>query len=359
MQNAPSALGPARAFLVLLILLLLLTIGMVAPYLLAVFLAWILATVLRPFYGFLVRRRWKPTWAAILATTVATVTIILPIVGFGIATVSNLIRIVAPYAKQGLDVDWWTAQIARLPFAVSVFHGPDEIRTFLEENSKAALAFVANGLTTMAAASPEFGLQLALTLLGLYFILRDGRRFCDWMEPRIPLPNDTKSHLAHTLDATAYSSFLSMLFASLAQSLVVLVGFLVLQVPMAMLAFGVAFVAAWFPIFGVTPVWLAATIYLFAVDRTGAAVGMIGFGAAASIADNVVRPWVMKERDHVHPFISLLAIFGAIRFFGLIGVLVGPVVAACMIEVLRIWPEFGRTLGITRDRVRLSEGDQR
>jgi predicted PurR-regulated permease PerM len=358
MQNAPSPLSLAKAFVVLLVLLLLLSIGMVAPYLLAVFLGWILATVLRPLYAFLVRKRWKPTWAATLATAVATFTIILPIVGFGAATVSKLIRVVAPYANDGLDADHWAAQIAELPFATSIFHGPEEIRAFIEENSKAAIGFLVNGLTGLVAAAPEFALQLALALLGIFFILRDGGRFCAWMEPRIPLPNDTKAHLARTLNATAYSSFVSMFLASLAQSLVVLVGFLVLKVPMAGLAFGVAFVAAWFPIFGVSPVWLAAMVYLFAVDRTGAAIGMIAFGVAAGLADNGVRPWVMKGRDNIHPFITLVAIFGAIRFFGIIGVLVGPVLAGTLIEVLRIWPELAKTLGLARERVVLTDGEQ-
>jgi predicted PurR-regulated permease PerM len=86
-------------------------------------------------------------------------------------------------------------------------------------------------------------------------------------------------------------------------------------------------------------------IFLLFTDRTGAGIGMIGFGAIAGIADNVIRPWVMKDRDDIHPFISLLAIFGAIHFFGIFGVLVGPVVAACLIEFLALWPKFARELG--------------
>jgi predicted PurR-regulated permease PerM len=357
MRTLPSPPKLAKAFLALLILLLVLSIGMVAPYLLAVFLGWILATVLRPFYAFLVRKRWKPTWAAALATAAATFTIILPIVGIGIATVSNLIRVVGPYAGAGLGADRWADQIARLPFATSIFQGPEEIQAFIDENSKAVISSVVNALTGLVAAAPEFALQLALALLGIFFILRDGGRLCAWMEPRIPLPDDTKAHLARTLNATAYSSFVSMFLAALAQSVVVVVGFLLLKVPMAGLAFGVAFVAAWFPIFGVSPVWLAAMVYLFATDRTGAAVGMIAFGVAAGLADNGVRPWVMRGRDNMHPFITLVAIFGAIRFFGIIGVLVGPVLAGTVIEVLRIWPEVAKTLGVGEDPLILTDTD--
>jgi len=346
----PSPTNVSKAFLILLIVTGLLTIGMVAPYLLAVFLGWILATVLRPLYQFLIARKWKPTRAALVGALIATFTIILPIAGFGFATVKNLIRVVSPYAKGGLDGEVWAGRILRIPIVRSIFESPEEFKVFFDENSRKAIEMITGGLSGVIGAAPELALQLVLALLGCFFFLRDGAAFCAWMSPRVPLPPETKSDLARTLGATGYSSFLSMLFASLAQSIVVFIGFIVLKVPMAMLAFGIAFVAAWFPIFGVTPVWIAAMIYLFASDRTGAAIGMIGFGLVASVADNVVRPWVMNDREDIHPFVSLVAIFGAIRFFGIIGVLVGPVMVACLIELLKLWPDFAAELGLLTEK---------
>ena len=139
-----------------------------------------------------------------------------------------------------------------------------------------------------------------------------------------------------------------MMAAASVQALVVFVGFLVLGVPMAGLALGLAFVSAWIPIVGVTPVWLSAGLYLVIQQRYGAAIGMLIFGVAAGLVDNVVRPWVLKGRNDLHPLLSLISIFGGVYYFGIMGVLVGPVALACAIEFLTLWPEFADELGLSK-----------
>jgi len=346
MSSPTSSSALPRAFLMILLFVLALNLGLVAPYLLAVFLGWIFATVLTPFFRWATRKLRRPKLAALLATLLATFTIILPIGAFSFLTVKNIVRVVEPYVKSGIDSDVWVARAQEIPLVTRVFDGPDELREFVGQNGKKVLAAVSAGATGVIAGLPEVALQLVLALLTGYFILVQGRQFREWMSPRIPLDGETQTALAKNLNDTAYSSFLSMFFAALAQSVVILVAFFVLKVPFATLAFGLAFIFAWFPIFGVTPVWLAALVYLLIVGRSGAAIGMVAFGIAVGLVDNIVRPWVLKGRADIHPLVSLVAIFGAIHFFGLIGVLVGPVAAGCAIEFLTLWPKFSEQLGL-------------
>lgn len=339
-----------KAFLFILLLVVLLNLVLVTPYLLALFLGWIFATVLKPLHGFLLRKKWGPKWAALCATFVATFMIILPLVGLGFVTVKNLIGLVSSYSKQGVDVDALVARVQGIPFVNQIFSDLGEFRSFLDENSKKGLGHLSDALASFIGAAPESILQLVLALLATYFFLLEGKKFSTWIGPRIPLEPSTRTLLSKRLNAIAFSGFLSMFLASLAQSLVIFAAFIILKVPFAMLAFGVAFVCAWFPIFGVTPVWLAALIYLALADRVGAAAGMGIFGLAAGVVDNFVLAWVMKDRSNIHPLISLVAIFGSIHFFGLTGVLVGPVIAACLIEFLKLWPEFSGQIGMKSEQ---------
>jgi predicted PurR-regulated permease PerM len=336
-----------KAFLVALLVVFLANFALVAPYLLAVFLGWLLSTVLQPLHDRLREKQgWNSAPASLVSTLVATFTIILPIVGFAFLTVKNLIRTIGPHVKDGLNVDTWVEKIERIPLAHRIFDGTDEIRNFLTQGAQGGGERVLKILTGILGMAPEAVLQLVLALLTCYFVLRDGDQLRKWMSPRIPLPPESKKELACSLADVAYSSFLSMFVASIAQAVIVLVGFLLLKVPMAALAFGLAFIFAWFPIFGVTPVWLAATIYLLISDRFGAAIGMLGVGVIAGLADNIVRPWVIKGRSDIHPLVSLVSIFGSIYFLGIFGVLVGPVFAACLIELLRQWPRYAKELGL-------------
>lgn len=334
------------AFLTFLILILLLNVVMFAPYLLAIYFGWIISTILHPMQCKLELRGWKPSRAAFLGTIIALFTMVIPIGGFAYATVKNLSKVIKPYTESGVDVDRIIERVYSIPLAHHFFDDRDEMRAFVDDNSKKVIGGVANTLRNILSTAPEMALQLVLALLTAYFILVDGKTLRDWMSPRIPLPIQTKAEFSKRLNDTAYSSFLSMLAAAVGQSLVVFIGFIVLGVPMAPLALGVAFICAWFPIFGVTPVWVAGTIYLFAADSPGKALVMIGIGVIASLVDNVIRPWVLKGRADIHPLVSLVAIFGGIAYLGIPGVLVGPVVVAWAIEFLRIWPTFAEEVGL-------------
>ncbi|MBS1958927.1 MAG: AI-2E family transporter [Bdellovibrionales bacterium] len=338
-----------RAFLVLLVTVFLVNLTMLAHYLMPLFLGWVFSTVLNPFHKWLIFKKWKTQRAGLVSTLAALFVIILPIGGFGFALVKNLIRIIAPLAKSGVNIDAMIGRIYSFPIAARVFEDQDDLRLFIDENSKKVVGTLMESLTNLLSSAPELILQLVLALLACYFILVDGKRFRTWLDPRIPLPADAKKHLVKSLNDMAYTSFLSMLAAAFAQSLIVFAAFVVLGVPMASLALGVAFVCAWFPIFGVTPVWLGGLIYLAIQDKPGLALGMLVFGIAAGLVDNIVRPWVLKGRADLHPLISLVAIFGAIKYLGILGVLVGPVVVCCLIEFLQLWPQFAELLGLNPD----------
>ncbi len=68
---------------------------------------------------------------------------------------------------------------------------------------------------------------------------------------------------------------------------------------------------------------------------------MLGLGIFTASIDNVVRPWILKGRNEMHPFVALLSIIGGIETFGVPGVFLGPIIAALLITLLQIWPLIG------------------
>ena len=334
------------AYLAFLIIILLTNLTLVAPYLLAIYFGWIISVVLTPLQNWCLKKNWKQKHAALFGTLLSLFMLILPVVGFGFGLVKNLIRLIGPYTESGVNLDEWFGKLYEFPLVQKAFDNQQEMTAFVNEHSKKAMGQASHVLTGILSSAPELILQLVLTLLTTYFILIDGKKLAQWMSPRIPLPARTKAEFVKVLNDTAYSSFLSMLAAAVAQSMVVFAGFIILGVPLAFLALGVAFVFAWFPIFGVTPVWLTAVIYLFATGPVGKAIVMIIFGVVAGLIDNVIRPWVLKGRADMHPLVSLVAIFGGIAFLGIPGVLVGPVLISLGIAFLRLWPNFAPQVGM-------------
>jgi predicted PurR-regulated permease PerM len=136
------------------------------------------------------------------------------------------------------------------------------------------------------------------------------------------------------------------LAAAAAQSAMMLLSYLTLGVPAASLAAGATFLFAWIPLVGSSPVWLAGAIYLYAHDAILKAILMVVFGLMAGIVDNVVRPMILRGRSKMHPLVSLVAIFGGIEMFGIMGIFLGPILAAVLIALLQLWPEIGQRFGL-------------
>ena len=63
---------------------------------------------------------------------------------------------------------------------------------------------------------------------------------------------------------------------------------------------------------------------------------------AAGIAGNVdslIRPLIYKRISNIHPMITLVGAFAGVRYFGLLGLILGPLGIAYLFELLRFYRE--------------------
>ena len=94
------------------------------------------------------------------------------------------------------------------------------------------------------------------------------------------------------------------------------------------------------PVLGSGLVWLPAVVILVSQGRYGAAAVMLVIGAGiASNVDNVIRPLVYRRVSNIHPMITLVGAFAGVRYFGLLGLLLGPLAIAYLFELLRFYRE--------------------
>jgi predicted PurR-regulated permease PerM len=55
--------------------------------------------------------------------------------------------------------------------------------------------------------------------------------------------------------------------------------------------------------------------------------------------ENVVRPYVFKRFSEVHPMITLVGAVLGVSYFGLIGLLIGPLALSYFFELIRMYRE--------------------
>lgn len=327
------------------------TLRMVAPYLLAVFMGGILALLFYPLYRYLRdQKTMKPRASATVVTVGMVLVIMVPLILFVVAAVRQGIVVGQAVANnEDLSFEILQGRLSNIP-GVETFIGKDfALEESLKNMVRNAAKTVTGVVLNLGTQAPGFLLQLALACLACFFLLIDGRRFLDWIIVKIPLDPDVRQSFRASFKNTAVSVIWATLAAAASQAAVMWLAFLVLRVPGGFLAAGATFIFAWIPMIGSAPVWLAGAFYLMLQKAWIKVILMLLCGVAASLIDNLVRPAVLKGRDDMHPLVSLVAIFGGINMFGILGVFVGPILAALLTSFLETWPlvasRFGLALG--------------
>jgi predicted PurR-regulated permease PerM len=90
------------------------------------------------------------------------------------------------------------------------------------------------------------------------------------------------------------------------------------------------------PIAGSFLVWLPLSIYLMATGHWSKAVLLIVWGAlVVSTIDNFLRPKLIKNQTKLHELFVFFSVLGGISVFGLLGLVLGPVVLAITLGLLQ------------------------
>ena len=92
------------------------------------------------------------------------------------------------------------------------------------------------------------------------------------------------------------------------------------------------------PAFGTAIIWVPALIVLALTGRfqRGGHPGVL-CGAVAGNLDNVIRPRLVGKDTEMHDLFVLFGTLGGIAMFGLLGIIIGPIVAALFITVWEIY----------------------
>lgn len=334
------------AFVAALFLLSVVFLWMIGPYLLSLFLGGLLALMGQPLYERLRGRRVGPRTSAALTTFLMLALVLGPLAGFayvaakqGVAVGRQLSEL-KEFSPAGLTRALGHTGVAR------ALGDPVEVNARIKEGLRSAGGSLTGVVLAFAKGLPQLLLELALALVAFYFFLIDGRAFTDFILSRAAFERDVQDKIRMTFSDMARSTVLSGFAAAAAQAAMIWVAFLALGVPGAFVAGAGTFFLAWMPLLGSVPAAAAGVGWLYVQDDMPRMAVMIGFGVAAGLVDNLVRPLVLKGRNDLHPLVGLVAIVAAMDMFGVLGIFVGPLLAAVLISLLEIWPEIAGRFGV-------------
>jgi predicted PurR-regulated permease PerM len=183
-------------------------------------------------------------------------------------------------------------------------------------------------------------LNLTIALFGLYYLLlRPGETWAA-VRPHIPFSAPNTEILRQRFRNVTVSTIIGTGLVAAIQGALVGVAFWAAGLSNAVFWSVVTMVFAILPIVGSGMVWGPAAIALGLGDRWGWAVAMIVWGlVAVGNVDYVVRPLVFKRWANIHPLVTLIGALAGVPYFGLLGLLIGPLALSYFFELLRMYRE--------------------
>jgi predicted PurR-regulated permease PerM len=143
------------------------------------------------------------------------------------------------------------------------------------------------------------------------------------------------SAVADTTRAVVYGIVLT----ALVQGLVAGLGYWVAGLPAPATLAAVTTLVALIP-FGTPLVWGTAALWLLFTGQTAAGIGLLAWGVlVVSWVDNIVRPMLLSRVSNIPFILALFGVLGGLAAFGLVGLFLGPVILAVALAVWREWLE--------------------
>jgi predicted PurR-regulated permease PerM len=171
--------------------------------------------------------------------------------------------------------------------------------------------------------------QLAFILFTLFFLLRDGPSLAKAVRGFIPLEDRDTDHLFSRMESVVRASVLGVLAIATVQGLLGGLAFAVLGLPSPLLWGTIMTILAILPLVGTGLVWGPAALLLAFEGRYLAAAALALFGLLViGSVDNFLRPRLVGQRTQMHELVIFFSVLGGLRVFGMLGIVLGPVVVA-------------------------------
>jgi predicted PurR-regulated permease PerM len=85
-------------------------------------------------------------------------------------------------------------------------------------------------------------------------------------------------------------------------------------------------------------VWIPGAIWLFSTGHWGRALVLIGIcGGVGATVDNILRPVLLGGRASLSGLLVFISVLGGIAVFGVLGVVLGPIVVATAVGVFDVY----------------------
>jgi predicted PurR-regulated permease PerM len=327
----------AALFYAAVVLLIWLVFLIVRPFLVPLGWAAILAILIAPLHSRLAAR-WGTTWAALAGTGGVTACVVIP----GLLLAVYFVREGAQAAQELQNLaasgrlDWASRAYAWL--AQRIGQTDADFGSLIQDGARAAAAFLAGSLGGILRNVVVLIFDLFLTLFALFYLLRDSEAILALVRRLLPFEEPLREQMLTEAHRLIHASVTISLLIAVIQGTINGVAFALVGIGEPIFWGLVMSFLSLLPVVGAWPVWLPVAIWLMATGEIGRGILLLALcGGLAGSIDNVLRPILLTGHTRLGGLMVFVSVLGGIAAFGMIGLILGPIIFAMAFAVLDVY----------------------
>jgi len=321
---------------IVILILAILAFMIIRPVVISIIFGLILAYIFKPVYKIIKKIFKNPSLSALIICLFALLILFIPI------------WFLAPILlKQVLDIYISLQQVDIVSILSAIFPSSLLSEQFTVELTNAFDNFVSgtinlilNHVGDILLNLPNILFQLFIVLIVFFFSLRDADKLNEYIKSLSPFTKEAGQKFFEQSKAVTNAVIYGQIIAGLAQGIIIGIGFYIFGVPNALFLTIIATFASILPIIGAWLVWGPVAISFLLSGNTLAAIGLAIYGSLfVGWIDNLIRPYVVSKKTKVPTAMALIGMIGGLFVFGILGLVIGPLILAYLIILLDFYRE--------------------
>jgi predicted PurR-regulated permease PerM len=225
-----------------------------------------------------------------------------------------------------------------------------KLGNFEEAEQRAAswlAGFAANAAGSLVRNVIEVVVNLFISVFAMFFLFRDGDNIMDHVRRVLPFESTFSEQQIERIGELIRASISATFLVAIVQGALGGIAFAVLGLG-APIFWGVTM--AFFALLplGAGVVWLPVAVWLLITGHVGHGIALIAIGfGVIGLVDNFLRPILLSGRTEMNGLLVFVSLLGGIAAFGLLGIVLGPVIMAVTTGFVNAYATESRKASVT------------
>jgi predicted PurR-regulated permease PerM len=187
---------------------------------------------------------------------------------------------------------------------------------------------------------PDMLMGMLIIGFVFFFTLRDSEQLKEFVSGILPLNKVQQTILAKQFTDMTDSLIYGTIILGVLQGIFAGIGFLLFDIPNALTLTIFAIILGVLPIFGPIMLWVPIAIVMLASGNYTLGIGYAIYNSIfTSGMETVLRPYIISQKTDLPQVMVLIGMIGGIFVFGVFGLLIGPLILAYFLTLLKAYRE--------------------